>query len=264
MTLIILAVFGILAGIGASLFGFGGGFVVVPLLYKLLGSEHPQTMHVAIATSTAVMVVSASYATFRHHRKGYLPWRMVFPFAFYIGIGSSLGVLGSSIADGEILRYLFIAYLVYTIAECVFSKSFVQRHPSIELRSLEQLQQVGFGLIIGAVATMLGVGGSVMTVPLMRRSGATMTEAVALANPLSIPVAIVGVTGYAIMAHHQHISSGEQYSGFIYTPAFILLTVGALIGVNLGTKVVHKIPDRTHAIVYIALLCLVTTVMVFK
>ena len=44
----------------------------------------------------------------------------------------------------------------------------------------------GGGPLIGGIATLLGVGGSVMTVPLLRRHGYDMKYCVSAANPLSI------------------------------------------------------------------------------
>lgn len=41
-------------------------------------------------------------------------------------------------------------------------------------------------------ATFLGVGGSVMTVPLLRRCGLSMSQATSMTNPLSVPVALAG------------------------------------------------------------------------
>lgn len=40
MFYLLLTLFGCLTGITAVLFGFGGGFVVVPLLYRLLTASH--------------------------------------------------------------------------------------------------------------------------------------------------------------------------------------------------------------------------------
>ncbi|MGW9211440.1 TSUP family transporter [Embleya sp. NPDC055664] len=53
------------------------------------------------------------------------------------------------------------------------------------------------GAGIGAVAACRGVGGSVMTVPLLRRRGLPMADAAAMANPLSLPVAMVASIVYA-------------------------------------------------------------------
>lgn len=69
----VLLLCGGLAGVTTVLFGFGGGFVVVPLLYTLLMAVHgldsgigQAAMHIAVATSTALMVFAASLSTWRH------------------------------------------------------------------------------------------------------------------------------------------------------------------------------------------------------
>jgi hypothetical protein len=43
------------------------------------------------------------------------------------------------------------------------------------------------------------VGGSVMTVPLLRRHGYDMKYCVSAANPLSIPVAVIGALMYIVL-----------------------------------------------------------------
>ncbi|PMZ30056.1 permease, partial [Pseudomonas sp. GW247-3R2A] len=40
MFYLLLAFFGCMTGVTAVLFGFGGGFVVVPLLYRMLMASH--------------------------------------------------------------------------------------------------------------------------------------------------------------------------------------------------------------------------------
>lgn len=40
MFYLLLTLFGCLTGVTAVLFGFGGGFVVVPLLYRMLTASH--------------------------------------------------------------------------------------------------------------------------------------------------------------------------------------------------------------------------------
>ena len=97
MFYLLLFLCGCLTGVSAVLFGFGGGFVVVPLLYHLLqlgrAADDPlaQAMQVAVATSTCVMIVNAALATYRHRRAGSLLRAYVWPLGGYIGIGAVLG-----------------------------------------------------------------------------------------------------------------------------------------------------------------------------
>ncbi len=76
-------------------------------------------------------------------------------------------------------------------------------------------------MIIGTIAALLGVGGSVMTVPLLRRHGYAMQECVGASNPLSLPVALCGAVTYAVIGWH-----GIPLSGFM---GFISLKVVGLL-----------------------------------
>mgnify|MGYP006900066238 CR=1 FL=1 len=60
--LMMIALAGFTTGITTVLFGFGGGFVVVPLVYQLLVRQQllaGNAMYIAVATSTAVMIFNA-------------------------------------------------------------------------------------------------------------------------------------------------------------------------------------------------------------
>ena len=89
----------------------------------------------------------------------------------------------------------------------------------------------------------LGVGGSVMTVPLMRRRGASMTAATAAANPLSLPMAVVGSATYALLAWND-APLGAWHAGCIDLRACLVLVVGSWLGIRLASRWIGKIPDR--------------------
>ena len=67
--LMIIALAGFTTGTTTVLFGFGGGFVVVPFVYQLLVRQPPlasDAMHIAVATSTAVMIFNAGWVSFQN------------------------------------------------------------------------------------------------------------------------------------------------------------------------------------------------------
>ena len=190
----VLVVVGVITGITAGMFGFGGGFVIVPLVYHLFpaydilsGANERWLLQIGVATSTAVMIVGTVYSSFKHHRAGNIDWSSVFPLAAYIGIGSAAGAYVATIIPGSVLHTVFILYILAVIADCMLRKGFVGDSDGHEFHAMGRGMEVLAGLVIGAVASLLGVGGSVMTVPLMRRHGARMKNAVAMANPLSFP-----------------------------------------------------------------------------
>src|SRR3954463_6104580 len=129
---LLLAGVGLLLGITAILFGFGGGFAVVPLVYHvfpaygLVNAGHARyAMQIGVATSTAVMIVGTMYATLKHHLKGSIDWPSVFPMAIYIAVGSAFGAYAAALMPGVVLRVVFIVYIVGVIADCVFRKGFI-------------------------------------------------------------------------------------------------------------------------------------------
>ena len=260
--------FGCLSGITTVLFGFGGGFVTVPVIYGLAGAgilalgagpagpvTRVDAMHVAVATSAAVMLVNSLGATWAQRRSGRLRREYLWPLAAFIALGAVVGSLAASRVPDEILRVLFIVYLAATAIDSLARRGFLDRQrdtPRDERpRRLTAGVATAGGAGIGAVASFLGVGGSVMTVPLMRRKGLPMADAAAMANPLSVPVAVVGTVIYTLAAP-RHWAAGHL--GYIDLVAAAALLCGSLPTIAVARKVVGRIPDRQHAIAYIGLL----------
>ncbi|HCF6138006.1 TPA: sulfite exporter TauE/SafE family protein [Pseudomonas aeruginosa] len=264
MFYLLLFLCGCLTGVSAVLFGFGGGFVVVPLLYHLLqlgrAADDPlaqAAMQVAVATSTCVMIVNAALATYRHRRAGSLLRAYVWPLGAYIGIGAVLGAALVGLASGDFIRLAFVAYLAITILDCLLRRGFLSRAEERQARPLGVGETRLGGTLIGAIATFLGVGGSVMTIPLLRRCGLSMTQATSMANPLSLPVALGGTLTYLVLAGYQEQGLGRGFVGYIDLLAFATLAGGGWLGIRLATPLIGRIPDALHARVYVGLLAAV-------
>ncbi|MEB2854623.1 sulfite exporter TauE/SafE family protein [Pseudomonas atacamensis] len=264
MFYLLLTLFGCLTGISAVLFGFGGGFVIVPLLYRMLTASHAaddpiaqSAMHIAVATSTCVMIVNALIATRKHQRAGNLLRDYLWPLAGFIGGGAIVGAIAAMWVSGQVIRYAFIAYLGVTIVDCLLRRGFLTQSQTTFPRRLTTTETSAGGVGIGAIATFLGVGGSVMTVPLLRRCGLSMSQATSMANPLSVPVALAGTLTYMALAGFTESDLGAWYIGYVDVLAFALLTVGSLLGIRLAARWIGRIPDRLHAWIYIGLLIVV-------
>ncbi|QXH33298.1 sulfite exporter TauE/SafE family protein [Pseudomonas muyukensis] len=262
----LLGVFGLCAGVTTLLFGFGGGFFAVPLLYALLLASHgagssvaEHAMQMAVATSATVMIFSSALATWRHHRAGSLRWDLVRPLAPAIALGALLGAWAALYVTSAWLRWLFIAYLALSLLDAWLRPGFVRagRRPLNELSgTCARL----VGLPIGALAALLGVGGSVLTVPLMRRRGASMRTATAMANPLSLPMALAATLVYALVPAAS-LDLGAGVLGFVDLRAALAMTVGAWLGMHLAAPLLGRISDTAHARAYLGLLAGVLLVM---
>ena len=71
-TILIAFLVGALAALLGSLLGVGGGILMVPAFKGFLGLSMKQ----AIATSLAIMVVTASVSSFRYASAGLIDWKI--------------------------------------------------------------------------------------------------------------------------------------------------------------------------------------------
>jgi len=256
--------FGVLIGLTTICFGFGGGFVVVPVVYGVLrasSATRADAMHVAIATSAAVMVVNATSATLAQRGTGRIRAAYIWPLVAFIAVGATGGALLSGHIGDALLHRLFIAYIGVTILDSVLRRGFLTTRPGSPPSRLSRSAMTVGGVAIGAIASMLGVGGSVMTVPLLRRRGLAMAEAVAMANPLSIPIALIGTVIYA-WATGAPGRAGPGQVGYIDLGAGAALLTGSLPTIALARRVVSRLPDQVYAATYIGLLTLVAVAMI--
>ncbi|MCY0386523.1 sulfite exporter TauE/SafE family protein [Robbsia sp. Bb-Pol-6] len=264
---IVLAICACFSGVTTVLFGFGGGFVVVPLLYRLLlavdgphGAAGRHAMQIAVATSTCVMIFSAWFATLRHRRAGHIDWRQARPLLPGIACGAMVGAAAAAAVNGAWLRWAFVLYLGITILDCVCRAGFLAR-PAPRARAPSRAESMLLGGAVGAVAAFLGVGGSVMTVPLMRRRGLDMVRATALANPLSLPVGVAGAAAYAALAWRGGPALGAWHLGYVDLRALAVLVAGSWCGIRLGSPCIGRLPDGLYAKVYLGLLVAVLLAM---
>lgn len=121
----IIALAGFTTGITTVLFGFGGGFVVVPFVYQLMLRQSElagNAMHIAVATSTAVMIFNAGWVSYRNWRAGKLSAQTLFPLLWFIAIGAVVGSCLAGVFSENIVRALFILYMLVTIGDCLLRK----------------------------------------------------------------------------------------------------------------------------------------------
>lgn len=256
----VLPVIGLGAGITTVLFGFGGGFLIVPVLFQGIslayGPENlaaQSAMHIAVATSTCLMIFSSLMATRSHHKKGTLQWNVIRPLLGYIALGALIGAGAGTLVDGEWLRWAFILYLGITIADCVFRPGFTSG-ASGRTCKLGKAGSAAAGTLIGGIAASLGVGGSVMTVPLLRRCGASMTQATAMASPLTLPVSLAGTVGFVVFGWHEGLALGAGHLGYVDLRALLGLLAGSWLGVKLAERFIGRLSDQWHARSYVVLL----------
>ncbi|MEE4275208.1 MAG: sulfite exporter TauE/SafE family protein, partial [Thermoleophilia bacterium] len=111
---------------------------------------------------------------------------------------------------------------------------------------------VAIGLASGFLAGLFGVGGGILMVPalvLLLRVDQRLAHGTSLTA--IIPMALVGVTGYAL---------GDSVDWL----AAALLTLGAAGGAVIGTAALHRLPERALRLAFAAFLILTAARMFFE
>ncbi|RDI35858.1 hypothetical protein DEU38_101338 [Rhodococcus sp. AG1013] len=264
MSIAVLLLFGCITGITTVAFGFGGGFVTVPVVYWFIGrsatAPADTAMHVAVATSAAVMVVNATIATYTYRRNGGRRLAGTATLLPALAIGGLLGALLATRVDGAVVHAFFVVYLVATVVDVSVRRGFLAA-PATYRRSPGGAATTIGGVAVGSVASFLGVGGSVMTVPILRRRGMSMIDATGLANLLTLPVALAASVIYATTGPAAVASATGLRVGLVDVAAAGALLAGALPAIAIVRRSIGRIPDRAHAVGYIGLLVLVAALM---
>ncbi|MEU0401132.1 sulfite exporter TauE/SafE family protein [Streptomyces sp. NPDC006197] len=262
MDVVTLMAIGLLTGATTVLFGFGGGFVAVPVVVWADAALGTAALPVATATSALVMVVNAAFATAVTPRPVLLALRGSGALLPLLAAGACAGAYASRFAPPALARWAFVAYTALTALDLLLRPGFLRTAtpPGAEPARTPRPLPAAAGAPIGVVAAFLGVGGSVMTVPAMRRAGHPMRIATALANPLTLAVALPAVA-VSLAASPPPAATGTGLVGLVDPYAAGALLLGALPVIAVLRRRPPRIPDRVHACAYLALLGLVALAM---
>jgi uncharacterized membrane protein YfcA len=234
--------FGSLAGILSGLFGIGGGVVIVPFLvwfFSMRGFPPDSVMIMAVATSLATIVVTSVSSVLAHHRLGAVRWNVVFRLAPGILIGS---VLGSVIADRlppHWFKLIFALFLLYVAARLVIgakTKDGRTRTPGGWVYS-------SAGIGIGAVSSILGIGGGTLSVPFLVKCRFPIRNAVAISSACGFPIALAGSVTYIVLGWEKPVLPAWSL-GYIYLPAFAGIVTSSIPFAPIGAKLAHRLPTR--------------------
>jgi uncharacterized membrane protein YfcA len=265
ISFVMLFVGGIAAGVLSSLFGLGGGLVTVPLLYLFFyfqGVDSVVQMHMAVGTSLVIMIVTTANSIFGRVARGQLIFSLVkwmFPF---VAVAALLGAGMSHYLANSTLRYIFIFFLVLIILHSFFKKNFTQQFELKDFKEPPRWLSGSVAGFTGFVSVLMGMGGSVFTLPLFRFCKLPMEYAAGTAVALTPAVAVTGAVMYIFTGLHAH-HLPEYSLGYLNFPAFVGVSLGSLCGVPLGLKIGSKLPDGLKAKIYRGFLVLILLSMLF-
>ena len=116
--LLVIVLTGAAAGFAGGLFGIGGGLLIVPALaYVFAERTAGPAMHLAVATSLAIIVPTAVASAWTHHRRGAVRWDDVIALAPALTAGVVIGVVVDRRLSARVLAAAFGAYALALAAQ---------------------------------------------------------------------------------------------------------------------------------------------------
>jgi uncharacterized membrane protein YfcA len=266
--LLILGAAGLFAGILAGFLGIGGGTVLVPLLVAL--NYAPVE---AVATSGLSIALTAISGSIQNWRMGYLSLSKVAGIGFPAVITAQIGAYLAGIFPPYLLLLSFglllwlNIYLIDVRKRITAKKAEGEGEESKESDSIPNYQlpitnhqlpnnssilfnptiaKIATGSAAGLLAGLFGVGGGVIMVPLQIL---LLGESIKTAIQTSLGVIVIT----AISA-----TAGHAARGNVLWVVGLILGGGGLLGAQISTRFLPRLPDRTISIAFRSLLAILS------
>ncbi len=248
MDLLILISCGLFSGLLAGILGIGGGTVLVPII-KSLGYTPVQ----AVATSSLAIIMTSASGSFQNWRAGNLNFKRVILLGLPSLLTAQIGVWIASAIAPSILLAAFACFLIANIFLSNFRKRVVAKGDN-QKQSIHNplLARLLTGGVAGLLAGVFGIGGGVILVPLQML---LLGEKIKSAIQTSLGVIVIT----SISACIGHASRGN----ILWLPGIILGT-GGLIGAQISTRFLPRLPDRIVATSFNILLGLLSIYVFYQ
>ena len=157
---LILMGFGVGAGLLSGLFGLGGGIIIVPGL--MFAFKMDQRLAHGTSLGGVFLISCASFVTYWSHDE--VDWHVVLWLALGSVCGSLIGARLLATLSKRTLTISFIAVLVIAGVRMFFK---IDSSGTMVINAPTAAWLILIGVIVGAIAGMLGIGGGLMTVPIL-------------------------------------------------------------------------------------------------
>ena len=247
--LVALAVIGLVGGVGISAVGPGGVLPTIGL-FALTPLAPAAVAGTAIATNIGAGVAgTVAFAASGQLREPATRRTAVLLAAAVVG--TPVGVLANTHVSKKLFGVLLGVFAV-VVAVLVWQRGRREaaagaaraRHPGAAV-------VVAVGIGVGLVSGLLGLGGPMLSVPLLLALGVEVLAALAAAQVQSIVIATIGTVGYAV--------HGSVEWGLV-----VLIGLPVLVGVVVGWRIAQALPTRTLRTVLIVVLLLLAPYLALR
>jgi uncharacterized protein len=251
-----LAAAGACTGILAGLFGVGGGTVIVPVLYAVFGFygvPDEIRMPLCVGTSLAVIVPTSISSFLGHYRKGAVDAAVLRIWIVPNIAGVIIGIVAASFAKPMLFKIVFIIVSLFLAVRLLAGKDKWKLGEKLPCAS----GMAGYGFVIGSSASLMGIGGGLVTNVVLGLYKSPIHTTVATASGVGLIVSIPGALGY-IVSGWNHPGLPPLSLGYVSLIGVALLTPLSLVTVRYGVSLAHQMKTRQMEIALAAYLIFIS------
>jgi len=267
---LILLIIGVFGGAIAGLLGVGGGLIFTPVLIFVFTDSFDNVLPWIIGTSL-LCTFAASLSSVRKHlaMKNFF-WKE----ALMVGMCSLLGTIaGKAIVSSHwysqtefivvfSMLLLYTAYRFFRPAPSVIPGTSKQTNPSGEKPFLFY-HALLIGTLGGLVATLAGVGGGIVMVPIMMiLLKVPYNKTISISSAAIVIISFFGWFQFAIDTPVEAAVTGYSW-GYVDLGTAFPLIIGALFGANAGVWISGRIPIRRAQILFAIINLLVAARLIY-
>ncbi len=253
---------GVAGGILAGLLGVGGGIVIVPVMewaLELTGVPIDHRMHIAVATSLAVIIPTSISSARAHHRRGAVDVDLAKRWSPFIFLGAVFGTWVASNVGGTVLTSVFgvVALLVaIKMALPLDDKNLTSRVPTNPVVAV-------IPALIGKISTMMGIGGGTLSVTALTLMSEPIHRAVGTSALFGLLISIPGTLGYVVSGWgNEQLPFGSL--GYVNLMGVVLIAPTTVLAAPLGAKIAHALSRRRLSMLFGGFLLLVAIRMLYQ
>lgn len=250
-------------GLIAGLLGVGGGLILVPALdfaLQAAGISPTVALHVAVATSMATIVPTAIASSRSHARRGAVDAAIVRRWSVPIVVGALAGSLLAARLEPAVLAVVFGVVALAAALKMLAPIDHVVLRQGLP-------GGVGGALIpaaIGAVSSMMGIGGGTLSVPTMTLLGEPVHKAVGTAALLGLWIAVPATLGYLLAQPPDAAALPPWTVGYVSLPGLALIAPITWAVAPLGARLAHSLDRRKLTAAFGVFLLVVALRMLYR
>ena len=262
MGIIVLRRYRFFGGFFCRSFGIGGGLIIVPLLIILLTEKFSDAyaVQMSVATSLAVIVVTAVPSFLTHAKGGRVFWRIAAWMLTGACVGAPLVAIVAQHIPGKIVQGFLILFMLHHSWHLFFNRRSPVSAASLQL-SAPLL--AAMGSFVGGMSALLGIGAGALSVPFLSRRGIALPIAIGTAAFMGFPLAFFGAAGYIIGGWGNELLP-EGTWGYVFFPAFWGIAVFSMAFAVIGARITARLPEHILRRVFGALLLVLAGRMLWQ